>query len=263
MKKILIIAVVLVIAIGGAVFVFYNRGPELINEPIPSAQPYQSSTPSAGSGQATSPQATPKISTAPSSPTPGNLNLKAEVNLSIPFTSQAPSKNWGLPYAEFCEEASALMTASYINGWTIPTIAFAEEKMKEIQAFEEQRFGYYKDTTAEETAIILREFYNFNKVQVLYNPTINDIKKAVADGKAVMVSMAGRLLGNPYFQSPGPIYHMLVIKGYTKEGNIITNDPGTRNGADFIYSPSVIMNAIHDWNNGDVENGKKVIIVVG
>ena len=56
---------------------------------------------------------------------------------------------------------------------------------------------------------------------------------------------------------------MLIIKGYTKEGNFITNDPGTRRGADFIYSPGVLMNAIHDWNGGDVDNGKKVMIVVG
>ena len=43
---------------------------------------------------------------------------------------------------------------------------FAEEKMLEIKAFEEKRFGYYKDTTAEETAIILREMYKIEKVTV-------------------------------------------------------------------------------------------------
>lgn len=255
MNKILIIAVVLIVALGGAFFVWKKMsGPELINEPIPSPQVYQL-TPT--------PKSTPKISPSSSVLPTTNPLLLSEVNLSIPFTSQAPSKNWGLPYAEYCEEASALMTASYINGTTIPTIEFAEQKMHEIRAFEEQRFGYYKDTNAEETAIIMREFYHFTKVQVLYDPTLNDIKKAVSEGKAVMAPMAGRMLGNPYFQSPGPIYHMIVIKGYTKEGNIITNDPGTRNGANFIYSPSVIMNAIHDWNGGDVDNGRKVIIIVG
>ena len=239
----------------GAFFVFFLKS-DVINESIPSPQAYQSSpTPTTVS----IPKNSPSQSILPTT----NYVLPSQINLAIPFTSQAPSKNWGLPYAEFCEEASSLMVASYINGWTIPSVEFAEQKMLEIKAFEEKRFGYYKDTTAEETAIILREFYNLNKVQVLYDPTVNDIKKAVADGKAVIVPAAGRLLSNPYFQSPGPIYHMLVIKGYTKEGNFITNDPGTRNGANFIYSPSVIMNAIHDWNGGDVESGRKVIIVVG
>lgn len=254
MKKFLVFSIVVIIALSGAVFVWHKMsGSELITESVPSAQPYQFPTPTA----------TPNTSPAASRLPVTDYQLLSEINLAIPFTSQAPSKNWGLPYAEFCEEASSLMVASYINGWTIPSVEFAEQKMLEIKEFEEKRFGYYKDTTAEETAIILREFYKFNKVQVLYDPTINDIKKAVADGKAVIAPMAGRLLGNPYFQSPGPIYHMIVIKGYTKEGNIITNDPGTRNGADFIYSPSVIMNALHDWNKGDVENGRKVVIVVG
>ena len=254
LNKLLInIAIFAFVLIAGAFFVFLKNKPDVIKEPIPSPQTYQSPTPTV----------TPKISPLKSELPVTDYELLQEINLAIPFTSQAPSKNWGLPYAEFCEEASSLMAASYINGWSIPTSEFAEEKMLEIKSFEEKRFGYYKDTTAEETAIILREFYNFNKVQILYNPTIDDIKKAVAGGKAVMAPMAGRLLGNPYFQSPGPIYHMLVIKGYTKEGNIITNDPGTRRGADFIYAPNIIMNAIHDWNGGDVDNGKKVVIIVG
>ncbi len=258
MKKLLIISAVSVIALAGAFFAWRKiSGPELIKEPIPSAEPYQSPVPTS------SPNVTPKTSVTPAPVNTNSLNIKAEVNLAIPFTSQAPFKNWGLPYAEFCEEASSLMVAAFINGWTIPTPDFADQKMLEIKAFEEQRFGYYKDTTAEETAIILREFYHLTKVQVLYNPTINDIKKANSDGKAVMAPMAGRLLGNPYFQSPGPIYHMLVIKGYTKEGNIITNDPGTRNGANFIYSPDVIMKANHDWNAQDILQGRKVIIIVG
>src|SRR3989338_2073532 len=176
-RKIIINIVIFVaVLVVGAFFVFYKNEPNVIKEPIPSPQVFQSVSPSV-------------------SPSP-ILNSKFEIpdsiNLAVPFTSQAPTKNWGLPFAEFCEEASALMAASYINGWSIPTSEFAEEKMLEIKSFEEKRFGYYKDTTAEETAIILREFYNFNKVQILYNPTIDDIKKAVAGGKAVMAPMAGR-----------------------------------------------------------------------
>lgn len=249
MKKIIIISIlVAVLIVGGVVFVLYQNKPDIITEAIPSPQPYQS----------------PAVSPLPSSPKPPTTTpAPFEVNLAVPFTSQAPTKNWGLPYAEFCEEASVLMTASYINGWSIPSIEFAEQKMLEIKAFEEQRFGYYKDTTAEETAVILREFYKIEKVKVVYEPTAQDIKSALSDNKVVIAPAAGRILGNPYFQSPGPIYHMIVIKGYTKEGNFITNDPGTRRGANFIYTPDILMNAIHDWNKGDVDNGRKVVLVVG
>ena len=56
---------------------------------------------------------------------------------------------------------------------------------------------------------------------------------------------------------------MLVIKGYTKDGRFITNDPGTRRGANYLYDPNIVLNAIHYWNGGDVKNGKKAVIVVG
>ncbi|KKR02463.1 MAG: hypothetical protein UT29_C0002G0025 [Candidatus Yanofskybacteria bacterium GW2011_GWA1_39_13] len=252
-KKTLIIS--LVILAGGLTAVLVFKKVDFLSRvfetPLPSAIPYNGT-----------PVATP-INTSIPKPVVSTAVLASGINLKVPFTSQAPSKNWGLPFSEFCEEASALMVASYINGWTIPTIEFAEQKMLEIKAFEDKRFGYYKDTTAEETAVILREFYKLDKVKVVYEPTVQIMKKALSENKAILIPVAGRMLGNPYFQSPGPIYHMLVIKGYTKDGDFITNDPGTRNGENYIYSPEVIMNALHDWNSVDMNKGAKVIVIVG
>lgn len=224
--------------------------PEIIKEPIPSPAVYKTTV-------------TPKILPTQSKLPVVSPQLSIEVNLDIPFTSQAPNQSWVLPFKEFCEEASVLMVMSYVNRQLISTHDYAAQKMLEIKAFEEKRFGYYQDTNAEETATIIREFYKYNKVKVVYDPKIEDIKKALAEGKAVIMPAAGRMLGNPYFQVPGPLYHMIVIKGYTKTGNFITNDPGTRHGADFIYAPDVLMNANHDWNGGDINNGRKVIIIVG
>jgi hypothetical protein len=233
-----------------ALLVSRLNDPEIIKEPLPSPLVYKT-TP------------TPKVIPTQSKLPVVSPQLAIEVNLDIPFTSQAPNQNWVLPYKEFCEEASVLMVMSYVNRQLISTHDYASQKMLEIKAFEEKRFGYYQDTNAEETAIIMREFYNYSKIKIVYNPTIEDIKMALAEGRAVIMPAAGRMLGNPYFQVPGPLYHMIVIKGYTKTGNFITNDPGTRHGADFIYAPNVLMNANHDWNNGDVNNGRKVVIIVG
>ncbi len=55
---------------------------------------------------------------------------------------------------------------------------------------------------------------------------------------------------------------MLVIKGYTKDSMIITNDPGTRKGHNYLYDVSTLYNAVHDWNAVDIQSGAKVIIVV-
>ncbi len=228
----------LIIAAALLAFYFYYPQPK---KNFPPAKPYQ------------------PIQSAPAS----SPDLPTEINLAIPFTSQAPHKNWELPYQEFCEEASVLMASHYILNKSIPSPEYADQEMLKIKAWEEQRFGYYKDTTTEETAVILKEYFNIKKIEVIYDPTINQIKEAVAAGKAVIVPAAGRQLPNPNFRSPGPLYHMLVVKGYTADGKLITNDPGTRLGADFIYEPEALMNAMHDWNNGDVENGQKVIIIVG
>jgi hypothetical protein len=252
-KKTTIIAL-LVLAVGlMAVFVIIkvDLSSKVFGSPLPSAIPYNRT-----------PTPTSAV-TSGLTPTTGSIALANEINLSVPFTSQAPSKNWGLPFSEFCEEASVLMAASYINGWSIPSVVFAEQKLLAIKDFEDKRFGYYKDTTAEETAVILREFYKINKVKVAYGPTVQSIKRALSENKVILIPVAGRMLGNPNFQSPGPIYHMLIIKGYTKDGNFITNDPGTRNGANYLYSSEVIMNALHDWNSVDINKGAKVIIIVG
>ena len=189
--------------------------------------------------------------------------LPEAVNLPVSFTSQAPTQNWDAMHEEFCEEASMLMVASYIKNQPIISPADADKKLRDIMNFEIKRFGYYADTTAEETAMILREYFNLSKVAVVNDPTIEQIKTALADDNVVVMPEAGRQLGNPNFKRPGPLYHMLVIKGYQKNGDLITNDPGTKKGADYIYKSSVILSANHDWNGGNVNTGRKVMIVVG
>jgi len=189
--------------------------------------------------------------------------LPKQVNLAVPFTSQAPEGNWDQPYQDACEEASLLMVHAYYQGRSAGQIPAdeAEAEMLKMVEFEEAFFGYFESTTAEQTAVLAEQFYGYGKNDVVENPTVEQIKRFIADGHPVVVPSAGRQLGNPYFRQPGPLYHMLVIKGYTKDG-FITNDPGTKHGADYVYYFDVLMGAIHDWNGGDVENGKNVVLVV-
>ena len=189
-------------------------------------------------------------------------SLPPSINLGVPFTPQAPFANWDEVHEEACEEASLLMVARYKKGGTIDSPSDAEQELFKLVDFENKIFGYYKDTTAEETARVGREYYGFKKTRVIYEFTVDTIKRELAAGNPIIVPAAGRELGNPYFTSPGPLYHMLVIRGYTSDGKFITNDPGTRRGEEYTYKFDILMNAIHDWNGGDVVNGKKVIIVL-
>ena len=79
----------------------------------------------------------------------------------------------------------------------------------------------------------------------------------------VIISEYGRALGNPYYKSPGPIHHMLVIKGYGKD-SFITNDSGTKRGLNYPYSFNVLYNAAGDWDQqkGTVDTNVKIAIVV-
>ena len=60
----------------------------------------------------------------------------------------------------------------------------------------------------------------------------------------------------PNFTPPGPVYHMLVVKGYDAQ-NFITNDVGTRKGESYTYTKDVIMKNMHDWNAQDIHLGAK------
>lgn len=195
--------------------------------------------------------------------------LPAEKNLAIPFTTQAPGANWDADHEEFCEEAAMLMVARFYQQRDFAGTADQEAGLQAIKKWEVDNLGFYFDTTAAENARILEELFNLH-VELIVDPTITQIKTALAAGHPVIVPAAGRELGNPNFKSPGPIYHNLVIRGYTKNGKFITNDPGTRKGEEYIYDQSVIMSAMHDWvpegartiaANGDA-SGRKVVLVV-
>lgn len=187
--------------------------------------------------------------------------LPDELNLSVPFTSQAPFGTWDVTHEEYCEEASLLMAARYFSRETISSPADADQALRDIMAWENEHLGKFESTNAEETAQIGREYFQLN-VTISTNTSVEELKRALAEGALVLIPADGRALGNPYFRAPGPRYHMLVLKGYTIDGRLITNDPGTRRGADFLYDPDTLSKAIHDYNNGDVPHGTPLVLIV-
>jgi len=187
--------------------------------------------------------------------------IPEELNLDMPFTTQAPSANWDATHEEACEEAAVLMAGRYFEGRGISGDVDAEAGLQEIIDWENKNLGFFESTTAEETARVIEKIYSL-KTKIIENPTANQIKQAIADGKLVLVPAAGRELGNPFYKSPGPLYHMLLIKGYTPT-QFITNDAGTRRGENYPYKIETILVANHDWNGGDVMGGARRVIVAG
>ena len=190
------------------------------------------------------------------------INIAQEKNLAVPFTPQAPHANWDLPYQEACEEASVYMAAQFFAGDERAVIPKdeADKALLELVDWQVERFGFYEDTNVSKVLNILKHYYGL-EYQVINDPTVEVIKESIARGHPVIVPAYGKALPNPFFSGDGPEYHMLVVKGYL-EDRFIVNDPGTRRGADFTYEFDHFMPAIHDFNGGDVKNGKSVVIVV-
>lgn len=186
--------------------------------------------------------------------------IPKEVNWDVPFTSQAPDANWDRTHEEACEEAAVLMAERFYNEQKITSPADAEKGLQEIISWEMQNLGFFESTTADETARVTRDEFNL-KTEIIKNPTADQIKRAIADKKLVLVPSSGREIGNPFYTAPGPLYHMLLIKGYTQT-QFITNDAGTKRGENYPYDFKTILDVNHDWNGGDVTNGAKKVIFV-
>lgn len=198
--------------------------------------------------------------------------LDKSINLAVPFSAQAPHGNWSLPFQEACEETSAIMVNAFFKNRALNSDSVSSEILS-LVGWQNSRFGYYFHTTAYETADIMREYYGYKRVEVIENPTHEQIKSNILAGRPVIAPLAGRLLNNPYYSGEGPVFHMLVIKGITERGDYITNDVGTKRGNNFIYKKDILMNALHDvktggdtwWGNNpasDILAGPKRVIVV-
>ena len=160
--------------------------------------------------------------------------------IEMDFSAQAPYANWDQPWQDACEEASIVMVKYYLDQVPLSNDIMNQEILKMVP-WQEENFEGHLDLPAIKTLELAIGFYQLDgKVDTLVN--IENIKKYIANGVPVIIPANGKKLNNPNFTNGGPDYHMLVIKGYT-ETEIITNDPGTRNGESYKYSYQTILDS--------------------
>ena len=193
----------------------------------------------------------PHMSAVPTA-TPAGTNTgttPATLSLKVPFTPQAPTGNWDELHNEACEEASAIMAEAYFSGDTRAEIPAdeVETQITKLVNWEQANYGYSLDTTAAETAKMMDTVYGLHAT-IVKNYTEDDLKKALQNNSIVVLPVNGQIIGNPYYKQPGPIYHMLVVRGYTST-QIITNDSGTKHGENYLYDFSTLKNAGADWDH--------------
>ena len=186
-------------------------------------------------------------------------NLPGEALASVPFLAQAPFAIWDPLHEDACEEASLIMVKHFLDKDQDLTPASGDVEIRKIIQYEEKN-GYGISISLEQLKKIAKEYLGMPTGRIKYSPTIDDIKKELADGRPVIVPAAGKILPNPNFRNGGPNYHMLVVVGYDKNG-FITNDPGTKKGQGFRYAYEGLFNAIHDWDATNILNGQKAYLV--
>lgn len=230
--------------------------PKPTTKPEPTPTPTPTLTPTPEPTPEPTPSPVPEVEEVVPPKTP-----PVELNLAVPFTSQAPTGNWDAIHEDACEEATFFMTTEFYNGRAAgrvdPNIV-DPELYKQVDRQTALGMGY--SISAAESVQFIQDYYGLKAV-IIDNPTVEQIKQLISEGKPVIVPAAGRRLGNPNFTGAGPLYHMLVLRGYTKD-TFISNDPGTRNGENYVYKIDVLMSALGDWNNGDPEHGAKRILYI-
>ncbi|GEM_PF-584240 len=183
------------------------------------------------------------------------------------FISQAPTTKWGNPiFQNACEEASLLMAYQWYHEAKSYTKKQAEKKIITTARAMKKKYGSYYDSSAYDTAEFAKEYFKLKNIFVRFDIRAQDIINELEKGNLVIVPANGIKLKNPNFKQPGPLQHMLVVKGYDFDTHeFITNDPGTRRGENYRYGEKRLINAIRDYPTGEhkpITASRKAMIVV-
>lgn len=199
------------------------------------------------------------------------LSAAVFINLTVPFTPQAPLAQWSDERQEDgCEETSSLMAIAWARGDDdAKTAAQWREEILKLADWEQEKYGENRDVSLRAMlAWIFGDYFKHYNVALKTAENSAEIVAELEKGNVVLAPMNGQALHNPYFTPPGPERHMILIKGYDEEkGEFITNDPGTRRGRDYRYSEETLFGAIRAYETGYHEpfglTAEKKILVVG
>lgn len=192
--------------------------------------------------------------------TSSKVAATGNVQLKLPFASQAPNGNWDPPYDEACEEASLILVNAYLNGQGMSAGEMDRQILSTV-AWEADN-GYPIDVTMPQLLEIAKGKYGLSG-KVIENVTLEQIKQELRNGNPVIAPFAGRDLGNPYYSGAGPWYHVMVITGFD-DSYFYTKDVGTKRGDNYKYSHATLFAALHDWTGvkEETNTGPKRVLIV-
>jgi hypothetical protein len=171
--------------------------------------------------------------------------------LGVPYINQVLQKGWSGPWKEACEEASITMVDNYYRGVTTIDLKQAEKFMRNLFAYQNQKYGSNANSDAARSLDMLTRFSGFN-ARIVQDPTMQSIKDEIDAGRPVIALHFGKLLDNPgvLFARNGSYYHMTVVVGYDDAAqDFVVNDPGDpTHGQYHRYPYADYMDSLHDYD---------------
>lgn len=170
--------------------------------------------------------------------------------LGVPFTAETPDGSWAKPWNNACEEASITMVEAWYHGKTSLTKNEAKAAMLKMFPWEDAHFGSNANTDAAQTLELIKAKASFS-ASIVRNPTLEQIKNELREGRPVITLNYGYELKNPLHRwaRNGSYYHMMVLSGFddsTKE--FLVNDTALEEGLDYRYSYATILKSLHDYD---------------
>lgn len=155
--------------------------------------------------------------------------------LPVPFRSQR-SEDPSIA-GRICSPTSVAIVMDY-HGISVPTAAVAAQAYDSLNDI----YGNWPFNTA------AAALYGF-EAYVTRFPGFEPVQEEIARGYPVIISVrfrSGELAGGPLKSSSG---HLVVIRGFTKDGDVIVNDPAGRTEAEghVVYKRDELLRA---WKSG-------------
>ena len=188
----------------------------------------------------------------PRTPLPSPSSLPSSVLYQVPFMAQAPLNEWDIQlFQDGCEEASLALAYRFVVGSFEASPEDIRAEIVAMSKFQDETYGVAHDRSAWDTARLYEDYYDAGSAQVAYDVSLEDMKRALANGSVLVVPMNGRTLANPFYNAPGPDRHMVVVIGYDQERNeFIVHDVGTRQGASWRYDMNHFLESMRDYPTG-------------
>lgn len=179
---------------------------------------------------------------------------ESKVILPVAFASEAPEGKWVQPWANACEEATILMAEKFYTGATSISVDTAKTYLEFLFDKEIMLFGTNRNADAFQIAEVIEKYADF-KGRIVRNPTLEDLKKEIREGRPIISLHRGFDLHNDNigFSPIKSSYHTIVLVGFDDDKKIFyAHDPGDEfDGENHVYSYDTIMNSMHDYNSRD------------